>query len=97
MKLIRKRAHLHRAMSRQARCAAADHDKDKQSKLARYNMQHAVAAQVLFESARALLKAGQQGSGTDLTLFLLEVWDGGDVPVDDDSRGPYLLDLRMSI
>ncbi|KAH7104223.1 hypothetical protein BKA62DRAFT_693917 [Auriculariales sp. MPI-PUGE-AT-0066] len=49
--------------------------------------QRAVAAEVLFESARALLKAGQQGSGTDLTVFLIEVWEGADLGVNDDTRG----------
>jgi hypothetical protein len=46
-----------------------------------------VAIDVLFQSARELLKAGQAGSGTDLASFLLEVYEAKGEPVSDESRG----------
>ncbi|EKM57801.1 uncharacterized protein PHACADRAFT_171018 [Phanerochaete carnosa HHB-10118-sp] len=49
--------------------------------------QYDTAIDVLFQSARELLKAGQQGSGTDLTLFLLEVYDTKGDEVSDETRG----------
>lgn len=49
--------------------------------------QYDTAIDVLFQSARELLKAGQQGSGTDLTLFLLEVYDAKGEDVNDETRG----------
>jgi golgi to ER traffic protein 4 len=49
--------------------------------------QYETAIDVLFQSARELLKAGQQGSGTDLTIFLLDVYDSKNEVVDDESRG----------
>ncbi|EJD37312.1 DUF410-domain-containing protein [Auricularia subglabra TFB-10046 SS5] len=49
--------------------------------------QHAVAIEVLFQSARELLKTGQQGSGTDLAVMMLDAYDAADVGVDDESRG----------
>jgi len=49
--------------------------------------QYDTAIQVLFQSARELLKAGQQGSGTDLTSFLLEVYESKGEVVDVESRG----------
>ncbi|KIP08035.1 hypothetical protein PHLGIDRAFT_104927 [Phlebiopsis gigantea 11061_1 CR5-6] len=49
--------------------------------------QNDTAIDVLFQSARELLKAGQQGSGTDLTLFLLAVYDTKGEAVSDESRG----------
>ena len=54
------------------------------------------AIQVLFQSARELLKTGQQGSGTDLTTFLLEVYESKGEEVNEESRGasfPAPLDL----
>ncbi|KZV61652.1 hypothetical protein PENSPDRAFT_287400 [Peniophora sp. CONT] len=45
------------------------------------------AIDVLFQSARELLKAGQQGSGTDLALFLLDVYDHKPEKVTEESRG----------
>ncbi|KAI0749312.1 hypothetical protein C8Q80DRAFT_616449 [Daedaleopsis nitida] len=55
----------------------------------RYNKsaQHDTAIDVLFQSARELLKAGQQGSGTDLTSFLLDVYESKGETVNDESRG----------
>lgn len=45
------------------------------------------AIQVLFQSARELLKAGHQGSGTDLTTFLLDVYDSKGEEINEESRG----------
>jgi len=45
------------------------------------------AIDVLFQSARELLKAGQQGSGTDLTVFLLDVYESKGETVNEESRG----------
>ena len=45
------------------------------------------AIDVLFQSARELLKVGQQGSGTDLTLFLLDVYESKGEVVAEESRG----------
>ncbi|KAH0833357.1 hypothetical protein J3R83DRAFT_12458 [Lanmaoa asiatica] len=50
--------------------------------------QYDTAIDVLFQSARELLKSGQQGSGTDLALFLLDVYESKGENVSDDSRGP---------
>ncbi|KAI0059250.1 cytoplasmic protein [Artomyces pyxidatus] len=49
--------------------------------------QYDTAIDVLFQSARELLKAGQLGSGTDLTVFLLEVYDRKGEVVSEESRG----------
>lgn len=49
------------------------------------------AIDVLFQSARELLKSGQQGSGTDLTGFLLDVYESKGEPVNDESRGAHAL------
>lgn len=49
--------------------------------------QYDTAIDVLFQSARELLKAGHQGSGTDLTSFLLEVYSTKGESVNDESRG----------
>jgi len=48
---------------------------------------HPIAIDVLFQSARELLKAGHAGSGTDLALFLLDSYDRTSEPVNDVSRG----------
>ncbi|KAF8274694.1 cytoplasmic protein [Lactarius quietus] len=48
---------------------------------------HATAIDVLFQSARELLKAGHPGSGTDLALLLLESYERSIEPVGDVSRG----------
>ncbi|KAF8903692.1 hypothetical protein CPB84DRAFT_1706731 [Gymnopilus junonius] len=45
------------------------------------------AIDVLFQSARELLKTSQPGSGSDLTSFLLDVYDTKPEPVNDESRG----------
>lgn len=49
--------------------------------------QYDTAIDVLFQSARELLKAGQQGSGTDLAGFLLEVYESKGEEVTEESRG----------
>ncbi|KAA1467149.1 cytoplasmic protein [Dentipellis sp. KUC8613] len=49
--------------------------------------QHDTAIDVLFQSARELLKAGQIGSGADLTSFLIDVYDAKPEPVTEESRG----------
>ena len=51
--------------------------------------QYDTAIQVLFQSARELLKVGQQGSGTDLTTFLLEVYESKGEEVNEESRGTF--------
>ena len=53
--------------------------------------QYDTAIDVLFQSARELLKTGQQGSGTDLASFLLEVYETKGEDVNDESRGESLL------
>jgi hypothetical protein len=53
--------------------------------------QYDTAIDVLFQSARELLKVGQQGSGTDLTQFLLEVYESKGEAVNDESRGVLLI------
>lgn len=52
--------------------------------------QYDIAIDVLFQSARELLKNGQAGSGTDLAAFLLEAYDQKSEPVSDESRGENL-------
>ncbi|KAG8690642.1 hypothetical protein FRC09_011903 [Ceratobasidium sp. 395] len=49
--------------------------------------QYDVAIEVLFQSARELLKAGHTGSGVDLGSFLLDVYDTAKVEVNSESRG----------
>lgn len=45
------------------------------------------AIDVLFQSARELFKNNQPGSGVDLSIFLLDVYETKGEPVDDESRG----------
>ncbi|KAI5122518.1 hypothetical protein M0805_005246 [Coniferiporia weirii] len=49
--------------------------------------QYDTAIDVLFQSARELLKAGQPGSGTDLASFLIDVFENKGEGVTDESRG----------
>ncbi|EJD06751.1 cytoplasmic protein [Fomitiporia mediterranea MF3/22] len=49
--------------------------------------QYDTAIDVLFQSSRALLTAGQPGSGTDLALFLIEVYEAKNEVVSEESRG----------
>lgn len=48
--------------------------------------QYDTAIDVLFQSARELLKAGQQGSGVDLGGFLLDVYESKGEVVGEESR-----------
>ncbi|KAI9454758.1 cytoplasmic protein [Lactarius psammicola] len=50
---------------------------------------HTITIDVLFQSARELLKAGNPGSGTDLTLLLLESYERTNEPVSDVSRANH--------
>jgi hypothetical protein len=52
---------------------------------------HAVAIDVLFQSARELLKAGHAGSGTDLAILLLDSYDRASESVTDLSRGTSII------
>lgn len=58
----------------------------------RYNKsgQYDTAIDVLFQSARELLKTGQPGSGVDLAGFMLDVYDTKGQSVTPESRGLYL-------
>ena len=49
--------------------------------------QYDTAIDVLFQSARELLKTGQPGSGVDLAGFMLDVYDTKGEPVNVESRG----------
>ncbi|KAG6833109.1 hypothetical protein H0H87_011217 [Tephrocybe sp. NHM501043] len=49
--------------------------------------QYDTAVDVLFQSARELLKAGQAGSGVDLAGFMLEVYETKGEDVTGESRG----------
>ncbi|KAH9943690.1 hypothetical protein B0H21DRAFT_748103 [Amylocystis lapponica] len=51
------------------------------------SQQFDTAIDVLFQSAKELLKAGQQGSGTDLASFLLDVYENKGEQVNEESRG----------
>lgn len=53
--------------------------------------QYDTAIDVLFQSARELLKVGQQGSGTDLAIFLLGVYDSKGEDVNEESRGTWTI------
>ncbi|KAG9014042.1 hypothetical protein FRB94_000240 [Tulasnella sp. JGI-2019a] len=48
---------------------------------------YAVAIQVLFESARELLKAGQPGSGVDLGVMMIDVYETSGEDMSEVSRG----------
>jgi len=50
---------------------------------------HAIAIDVLFQSARELLKAGHAGSGTDLAILLLGTYETANESVNDVSRGMF--------
>ena len=57
--------------------------------------QYDTAIEVLFQSARELLKAGHQGSGTDLASFLLEVYENKGEEVNEESRGESSVARRL--
>ncbi|KAH7122557.1 hypothetical protein B0J11DRAFT_342421 [Dendryphion nanum] len=54
----------------------------------------AAATDILFSGAQSLLKAGQGGSGGDLCIFLLDVFNKGEVKPDAGSKGKLLSLLR---
>jgi hypothetical protein len=49
----------------------------------------------LFNSASALLKAGQGGSGGDLGLFLIDVYKQAELKPDSSNKGKLLTLLRQ--
>lgn len=59
----------------------------------RYNKsgQYDTAIDVLFQCSRELLKVGQQGSGTDLASFLVDVYETKGEAVSDESRSEFLV------
>ena len=61
------------------------------------SQQYDTAIDVLFQSARELLKVGQLGSGTDLASFLLDVYDTKGETVNDESRGEHSSPLHLLI
>ncbi|KAF2205143.1 DUF410-domain-containing protein [Delitschia confertaspora ATCC 74209] len=63
---------------------------------ARYTKQNnpSAAADILYSGALSLLKAGQGGSGADLSLLLLDVWTKAEVKPDADTKGKVLGLLR---
>src|SRR5260370_13130906 len=58
---------------------------------------HAITIDVLFQSARELLKAGNPGSGTDLALLLLESYERANEPVSDVSRSAYIVTMTSKM
>ncbi|KAL4062889.1 hypothetical protein V8B97DRAFT_1637812 [Scleroderma yunnanense] len=48
--------------------------------------QYDTAIDILFQSARELFKVGQQGSGTDLASYLIDVYESKGEVVNDESR-----------
>ncbi|EMD92032.1 hypothetical protein COCC4DRAFT_145390 [Bipolaris maydis ATCC 48331] len=52
------------------------------------------ATSILFQGAQSLLQAGQGGSGGDLCIFLLDVYNKGEIKVDAESKGRLLTLLR---
>lgn len=51
--------------------------------------QYDTAIDVLFQSARELFKNGQPGSGSDLTGFLLDVYETKGETVNEESKGEF--------
>ncbi len=45
------------------------------------------AAELAYDGATALLRAGQEGSGADLAQLLLDVWTRQQLPVTDATGG----------
>ena len=58
--------------------------------------QYDTAIDVLFQSARELFKNGQPGSGSDLTGFLLDVYETKGETVNEESRGESLQSYRLT-
>lgn len=59
--------------------------------------QYDTAIDVLFQSARELIKTGQPGSGSDLTTFMLDVYESKGEPVSDESRGELQADITGTV
>ena len=58
--------------------------------------QYDTAIDVLFQSAKELFKNNQPGSGSDLTTFLLDVYETKGETVNDESRGmQWFLDCSV--
>jgi hypothetical protein len=55
------------------------------------------AAELLWDGARNLLEKGEGGSGTDLALYLIEVWTARGVACGDAERGAQLVSLSSGI
>ena len=53
------------------------------------------AIDILFNVSQSLLKAGQGGSGGDLSLFLIEVYKQAELKPDASSKGKLLTLLRQ--
>ncbi|KAI9660292.1 MAG: hypothetical protein M1829_006494 [Trizodia sp. TS-e1964] len=56
---------------------------------------YAAAIEILFSGAQSLLKAGQGGSGGDLCLFLLDLYQRAEWKPDVENRGKLLTLLRL--
>lgn len=54
------------------------------------------AIDVLFGGARALLKAGQGGSGGDLCVFLMEVYHKAELVPDAGNKGAYIKSIGLA-
>lgn len=59
--------------------------------------QYDTAIEVLFQSARELFKAGQAGSGVDLTGFMLDVYETKGEVVSEESRGARSRNQTMKL
>lgn len=53
------------------------------------------AVDILFNVAQSLLKAGQGGSGGDLSLFLVDVYKQAELKPDASNKGKLLVLLRL--
>jgi hypothetical protein len=61
-----------------------------------YDDKCSTASDVLFQSAQLLLQKGQIGSGTDLALYMIELWTTKEVPCGDSERGRLWISLLVS-
>jgi hypothetical protein len=59
--------------------------------------QYDTAIDVLFQSARELLKKGQQGSGVDLAGFMLDVYESKGEVVGEESRGRHFFSFSIAL
>jgi len=51
--------------------------------------QYDVAVDVLYQAAREMFKGGHLGSGTDLGVFMVDVYETKGETVDEESRGTF--------